>query len=438
MTARRILVLGASGLIGHAIATDLKRRGHVVTAAARHFTPAQRVQFGIAAHEMPLSALNAGQWDSLLRDIDLVVNCVGLLQDQPGNTTQNAHEGFVGRLLAAIKAQGRPILLVHLSIPGNDSDDHTGFSLTKRNADRAIAASGLPYAVLRPGFVFAPAAYGGSALMRAFAALPFDLPAREAGSAFAAVAVEDVAATVAHLAQSWTPGAPHAVTWDLVHPQTHTVASVIASLRRWIGDVWPIKFPMPRWMLDLGARAGDVASHLGWSPPIRSTALAEMRRGVTGDPRAWLDATGIEPRSLDDLLSGHPATVQDKWFARLFMMKAVIVASLVVFWCVSGLIALTFAYPAAVAILTTHGFSAPAAHVMTVVSSLIDISVGLTIASRRTHRIGLVAGILVSLGYMGGSTIITPDLWIEPLGALVKTGPAIVLMLVALCISDNR
>ena len=28
-----------------------------------------------------------------------------------------------------------------------------------------------------------------------------------------------------------------------------------------------------------------------------------------------------------------------------------------------------------------------------------------------------------SLGYMVGAGILTPDLWIEPLGALVKTGP---------------
>ncbi len=40
-----------------------------------------------------------------------------------------------------------------------------------------------------------------------------------------------------------------------------------------------------------------------------------------------------------------------------------------------------------------------------------------------------MAGILVSLGYMSGSAVIAPDLWAEPLGALVKTGPAIILML---------
>jgi hypothetical protein len=67
-----------------------------------------------------------------------------------------------------------------------------------------------------------------------------------------------------------------------------------------------------------------------------------------------------------------------------------------------------------------------------------DISIGVLIAIRRTCAAGLVGGIVLSLGYMAGTAILTPDLWIEPLGALVKTSPAIVLMLVALLILDNR
>jgi DoxX-like family len=66
------------------------------------------------------------------------------------------------------------------------------------------------------------------------------------------------------------------------------------------------------------------------------------------------------------------------------------------------------------------------------------MSIGVLIAIRRAAAFGLVAGIVASLGYMFGSAILTPDLWIEPLGALVKTGPAIVLMLVALLMLDNR
>ena len=91
------------------------------------------------------------------------------------------------------------------------------------------------------------------------------------------------------------------------------------------------------------------------------------------------------------------------------------------------------------AILRSHGFPPALVAPFTVITSLMDMS------DRRPDRVpphlrrsGLIAGIVVSLGYMAGAAILTPDLWIEPLGALVKTGPAIVLMLVALLTLDNR
>jgi hypothetical protein len=95
-------------------------------------------------------------------------------------------------------------------------------------------------------------------------------------------------------------------------------------------------------------------------------------------------------------------------------------------------------YDAAAEILSSHGFPPSLVAPITVATSLMDISIGVLIAFRRTCVIGLIAGIVASLGYMVGAAILTPELWIEPLGALVKTGPAIVLMLVALLTLDNR
>lgn len=149
-------------------------------------------------------------------------------------------------------------------------------------------------------------------------------------------------------------------------------------------------------------------------------------------------ATGIEPLSLSDAVQVLPATVQEKWFARLYLLKSVALLVLVVFWCASGVIALTTAFTAARQILLDHGFGFSLAQGITIGSSLLDISVGLAIAFRRTCREGLIAGVLVSLGYMAGAAIFTPDMWAEPLGALVKTGPAIVLMLFCLAIWDDR
>src|SRR5262249_34108151 len=115
-----------------------------------------------------------------------------------------------------------------------------------------------------------------------------------------------------------------------------------------------------------------------------------------------------------------------------------ILASLVLFWVASGFIALVISFPATKAILASHGFPRIIVAPFAGVTSLMDIGVGVLIAFRRTCGYGLIAGIVLSLGYMLGTVILTPDLWIEPLGALVKTGPAIVLMLVALLTLDNR
>ena len=114
------------------------------------------------------------------------------------------------------------------------------------------------------------------------------------------------------------------------------------------------------------------------------------------------------------------------------------IASLVAFWIVSGFIALLVSYDAAAGIRSSHGFPPWLVAPVTVGTSLMDMTIGVLIAFRRTCAVGLIAGIVASLGYMLGAAILTPDLWIEPLGALVKTGPAIVLMLVALLTLDNR
>jgi hypothetical protein len=144
------------------------------------------------------------------------------------------------------------------------------------------------------------------------------------------------------------------------------------------------------------------------------------------------------PRTIADIVGRRSATIQDKWFARLFLIKALVIVSLALFWIASGFIALVISFPATRAILTSHGFAPALAGPFAAVTSLMDISIGCLTAIRRTAAFGLLAGMVVSLGYMAGTAVLTPDLWIEPLGALVKTGPAIVLMAVALLTLDNR
>ena len=438
-TSRKILILGASGLIGRFVTDDLRTRGFQAIGVARHLAPSQKTSaFDL---ELPVMSMDAASLARLIREreIDVVVNCLGVLQDGPGSDTSAVHRDFVECLLAAIRDGGRRARLIHISIPGTADGDHTAFSVTKREAERLIAASGIAYAILRPGFVVAPSAYGGSAMLRALAALPFQLPAGEAGTTFQPVAIEDVATTIAWLAgRDIDDPTFNGVTWDLMQPQPATLGNVIDQFRWSFGTSRMPRLTLPAFLLDLGSELGDLANRLGWMPPIRSTAIAELRRGVTGDPHAWMVATGIVPRTIAQAVGMRAASIQDKWFARLFLVKALVIVSLAGFWMISGFISLVISYEAAAGILHSHGFPPSLVAPVTILTSLMDMAIGVLIAFRRTCGFGLIAGIVVSLGYMVGAAILTPDLWIEPLGALVKTGPAIVLMLVALLTLDNR
>jgi uncharacterized protein YbjT (DUF2867 family) len=430
--APHIAVLGARGLIGHGLAAGLLRRGFAVRAYARAFTPAQKYVLQWRAQEVALVGLSEDGLADLLVGADVVVNCLGVLQ---GRESETVHRAVVARLAAAA---GPARLLVHFSVPGDDAGDATAFSRSKRDGERAIAAAGNPFLILRPGFVIAEAAYGGSALIRALAALPLRLPRRESGAPFAATALSDICETLARLVPRWRAGEKAwRATWDVMEQSPGRLDDVIDHFRAHYGA--SAKGPhLPGWLMRLGALAGDVAGGLGWRPPIRSTALTELRRGVSGDPAPWMAATGIIRCSARDAVAGTPASVQEKWFARLYLLKAVALVTLVIFWCASGAIALTAGFTGARAILLAHGFPFPLAQALTILSSGMDIAIGALVAVRATSRFGLVAGIVQSLVYMTLAALLTPELWLEPLGALVKTGPAIVLMLFCLAVSDDR
>jgi hypothetical protein len=102
-----------------------------------------------------------------------------------------------------------------------------------------------------------------------------------------------------------------AVAWDLMQPQKISLSGVIDQFRFAFGTAAMRRVQLPSFMIDLGAGLGDLVSRLGWMPPIRTTAIAEWRRGVTGDPRPWMTATGIVPKTIAQMIGQRPSN--SKW-----------------------------------------------------------------------------------------------------------------------------
>ena len=73
---------------------------------------------------------------------------------------------------------------------------------------------------------------------------------------------------------------------------------------------------------------------------MRNNARREIERGAVGDPEPWRRATCIAPQRLGDAREASPPSVQDRWFARMFLLKPVVFATFSAFWIATGLISL--------------------------------------------------------------------------------------------------
>jgi hypothetical protein len=211
----------------------------------------------------------------------------------------------------------------------------------------------------------------------------------------------------------------------------------LRKLRAWLGLPAALAIHLPITLVHAISRSADALGWLGWRSPLRTTAITELAAGVTGDPRPWRNASGASLSSLESTLRRLPSTVQDCWFARLFLLKPLAIAGLAAFWILSGLIAFV-QFDTAVTILTKRGISLVLACVIVISGAMLDLLIGMAAVFRATVRVAAAAMICVTGLYLLGGTILAPELWLDPLGPLVKTIPGVLLALIVLAIAEDR
>ncbi|NOJ46976.1 SDR family oxidoreductase [Bradyrhizobium archetypum] len=424
----KIAVLGGTGLIGSAIVAHLASRGHSVISMSRsgghRSARADRVDIS--------AATSPAYWLPHLDGVEAVVNCAGVLQDSPGDSTSMVHHHGIANLFAACE-QLQIRRVIHFSAIGVDRETPSDFSRSKLAGDRALMERNLDWVILRPSVVIGRAAYGASALMRGLAALPA-LPVMPNTGELQIVLLEDVVRTVEHFLE---PAAPARQIVELAGPHRYSFHEVIALIRRWYR--WPPahEIRLPSFASSLTYKFGDMISYLGWRPPVRSTAAREMVRGATGDLKD-MQRLGLHPKSLPEFFAAEPASVQERWFAGMYLVKPVIFVVLSLFWISTGLISLGPGWGYGMGLMGEGGVEGTAAALTVIAGALSDLVIGVAIAYRPTSRYGLYAAIAISFIYAIIGTILVPRLWADPLGPMLKIWPIIVLHFAALAVLEDR
>jgi uncharacterized protein YbjT (DUF2867 family) len=430
----RVLVLGGYGLIGSWVVARLHAEGHEIVGLGRDTGGAsRRLSYATWIRGDLRRMLHAADWREPLEGIQAVVNCAGVLQESPRDDLAAVHVQATTALYLACGAAGvrRMVLISAASV---EQGRTTRFNETKLAGEAALKATGLDWVILRPGLVLAPAAHGGTSLLRGLAALPLILPLAYPDNIVQVVSVEDVAEAVV---RSIRADAPARVSLDLVSAEKTRLADLVLALRRWLGAMPAPVMRMPPALAGLTAHINDATALFGWRSPMRTTSIQQLAASVLGDAAPAQAILGFTPRTLDEMLAGWPSGVQERWFARLYFLKPALLIALIGFWAASGLIGLTAGFHAAVGDLTPR-ISTPLSSALVIGGANADLALAAAACFRRAAPAALKGMVGLSLLYLIGATILRPDLWADPLGPLVKTIPAALLALVALAIMDER
>jgi uncharacterized protein YbjT (DUF2867 family) len=428
----KVLVLGATGFIGSVVAQRLHDEDCVVTGLGRNLDRVANRHPGIRWLKADLGDLGgANDWFPVLHGQDIIVNCAGALQDSLYDDLAATQERAMLALYAAAEQTGIR-LIVQISANTADAGAETAFLGTKRAADRALTESGVPYVILRPAVVIGRNAFGGTALLRSLAALPGPIPLAYADNPVATVSVDDVAICVASAVAGVIPANGD---YDLAAPEIMRFRDLVILHRTWLGLAPARILPLPGFLAGPVSAIADVAGRLGWRSQLRSTAMAVMAGGVSPERQGALPGDMVLMNATETL-KRHPAGVQDLWFARLYLLKPLIVVILSAFWVLSGLIPLLD--PARAASHLVPFMPTAAASLATFVTCAVDIVLGIAVLFRPWARRALAGMLAVSVAYLTGGTILTPDLWLDPLGPFVKVLPSMMLAGIAIAILEER
>lgn len=430
----RILLTGANGFIGSQLLAGLRASGHDMVAAVRDPAAFRRKWPGVETLAVNFNRDTSPEaWRSRLAGVDAVINCAGVLHGGRGQDIEAIHAIAPIALFDACAAAGI-CRVVQVSAISADDEAGTEYSATKKRADDHLRTLPLDWIVLRPSLVYGEGSYGGTSALRGLAGLPGITPLVGDGSAaFRPIHIDDLVETVVRVVEGNRFARQ---TLEPVGPEVVTLRELIGKYRAWLGlpPVPAIGIPMP--LMRVAARIADLAG----GGPLGTASLRQLEVGNAGREAAttFADKIGFTPRRMDDMLARRPAQTQDIWHARLYFLRPLLRAVLILLWigsAVAGVLAPVASYAMVDAAFSDLGLpSRPLA----LVFSAIDLLIAGALLMRWRPRWMAAIQMAVVAGYTILLTVLAPGLWLEPFGALLKNLPILALIGVWMVLEEER
>jgi nucleoside-diphosphate-sugar epimerase len=292
----KILITGASGMVGGAVARRLASNGFDLRAASRD--PTRLAGTPGEAAQMPSPGSGPEAWLPLLEGVSHVVHCAGIAHAGPGiaesvyfeaNTrlTEELAVAAAGNIggklvfLSSIRALVGPVSAGTVTEATEPApEDAYGRSKLKAEEEvRSAFAATRRYTILRPVLVYGPGAKGSLAALIRLARLPLPLPSAGLDAKRSLLCLEACAAAIEHTLFSRDTNGGSYVVADRAPLST---AEMLRALRRGL-DRPPLLFPVPKGLLSVLFSAAG-----------KSSAWRRLSHPLVADP-STLAKTGWHP-----------------------------------------------------------------------------------------------------------------------------------------------
>jgi len=413
----RVLVCGATGCVGSAVANALRARGHQVVAGARAHADGPHTM-----HVDFMVPVEPSAWAQRLtaQRIEAIVNCVGILIPARGQSFERVHalgpiELFRGAAAAGVT---RVLQVSALGVNHDAQSLATPYLHSKLRADDALAALPVDAAVLRPSLVYGPRSQSAR-LFATLASLPVISLPGWGGQPVQPVHVFELAEAMVRLIER-----PEAVkgTYEIAGPAVLSYREMLAAYRhaQGLGDaVW---LPLPMALMKLGALAAEALPQKVFS---RDTLRMLERGSVT------------EVNALPSLLARAPSTLAHGLAVTRPepMLDLRVRISPAVAWAVRGALAFMWIYTALIsALLPTQsgvlhllarcGFEGRVGVAVLIASCSMNLLLGtLTLVRPSPWLYAVQCGAV--LGYGLTAAFNMPELTLDHCAPLVKNVPVL-------------
>lgn len=426
----KFIVTGATGFIGrHVVATLLERRHSVVGIHRGKAPPSLANNARFESVKADLTKMNTVEnWAAVLDGADAVINCAGLLQASKTKMIAVHTTAPEALFNACIKFGVRRVIQVSAISAAAD----TIYAKSKLAADESLMNTELDWVIVRPSLVYGRGSYGGTSLLRGLAACPIVIPIVGDGSqVFQPIFMDDLVGIICELSEA--SSFKHMII-EPVGPEILTLKDILLKLRRWLDISGDRTVAVPILIIKLVTSMGTL---LRW-PVVNGNALKQLLYGDAETEKSFNGLYAPAAQSMDSVLLANPASVQDRWHARLTLVAPFITAVLSLVWIVSGLLGLAFGTPLTQEVLSTFRIGSVSPTIVTWGSSGWDILLGVLLLT--PLRTGVLASlqVLTVFAYTAVLSFSLPLLWLDPFGPLLKNVPVIVLIGVWAALRSRR